>query len=134
MTKEGKFINDAIDKREESLNESAEVLKEAVALMNKELLNKQFLDEWDKGKYFGIKRPISSERYDEFYAAGRSSDQRIKQWIKELQQRAGAYLEKPQPSMKMEDYVRKLFQGVIKAQRNAARTDTEGLRAKVLEV
>ncbi len=124
---------EAIEKRNDELEGAAEVASAAENLMLNELRSKGMEREWTAGKYLGVVRALSEMRVDDFLRTKEAGD-KSRVWLSDLQERAGAFAPRIEPNILLNEYVPKLYQSIIKAQRHAERTGNEGTRARLLGI
>ena len=124
---------EAVDNRNDELADVAEIASAAENLMLRELRNKGLQQEWESGAWWGVGRALSQMRVDDFLRTKDAGDKN-RVWVADLQQRAGGFAPRLEPRMTLEEYVPKLYQGIIKAQRHAGETGNEGARARLLGI
>ncbi len=127
------YRQESIQDRNNEIEDMAEIASAAENLMLKELRNKGMQTEWAEGKYFGVVRALSEMRVDDFLRTKDTSD-KSRIWLANLQQRAGGFAPHLEPHMILGEYVPKLYQGIIKAQRHGTETNTEGTRTRLLGI
>jgi hypothetical protein len=130
---EGEKRMAAIDRRNAEIEDVAEIASAAENLILYEERNNKFPSEWSRGAFLGLGRPLSEMRIDEFMA----NKSQYRPWLNNLLERGGEFAQKPNqvpPNMRMNEYIHKVYQGIIKAQQHAAKTGNEGTRARLLGI
>lgn len=121
---------ESVMKKQESHKDESEIVSAAENLMVRELRNKGMQKEWESGNFWGISRPLSEMRFDEF----RDLKIQYRAWLTDLQERAGDFVPIEEPSIKMDEYLKKLYIGIIKTQYQVDKNSRNGERTRLLGI